>query len=171
MDRWSTEYSIVTCLKKRWNPLHAVHAEESWQMELFCIMTMLDLIQQYQPVKWVKNRNSNFSPIQHTVHISPSQITKVPDHSESHYVDSDLQTMKKVQDMVHTWLHTQPETFFTDGITKLMDWHNKCMEKLGGLCQKKTVFLFMSTFCRIKKIRCPYFFKSPNIFFDTKISC
>jgi hypothetical protein len=37
---------------------------------------------------------------------------------------------EEVKDAVHTWLCMQPEAFFTDGIRKLMDRSNKCVEKL-----------------------------------------
>jgi len=53
--------------------------------------------------------------------------------------------------MVHTQLHVQPETFFTEGIRKFMDQSNKCVEKMG-LCQKMTVYLSLCTLYRIKKI-------------------
>jgi len=35
----------------------------------------------------------------------------------------------EVKDMMHVWLHAQPETFFAFGIRKLVDWSNKYMEK------------------------------------------
>jgi len=44
-------------------------------------------------------------------------------------------------------------TLFKDGIRKLMDWSNKCVEKLGNYV-KKWLYLFLCTFYRIKKINC-----------------
>jgi hypothetical protein len=37
---------------------------------------------------------------------------------------------------VHTWLHMHLKTFFVDGIRKLVDESNKCMEKLGEYDEK-----------------------------------
>jgi len=43
LDIQSVVHSILLCLKRSWNPLFAVNAEECWQMELFCIMTTFSL--------------------------------------------------------------------------------------------------------------------------------
>jgi hypothetical protein len=64
-------------------------------------------------------------------------------------------------DMVHTWLHT-PKSI-------LCRWHQKacgpklqCVEKLRELHKKMTVYLFLCTFCKIKKtVNYPHFLKSP----------
>jgi hypothetical protein len=39
---------------------------------------------------------------------------------------------EEVKDVVHTWLSKQLKTFFTDGMRKLMEGSNKCVEKLGN---------------------------------------
>jgi hypothetical protein len=41
-----------------------------------------------------------------------------------------------VKDTVHTWLHMKLKTFFTSGTGKLMDWSNKCVEKLRDYVEK-----------------------------------
>jgi hypothetical protein len=38
--------------------------------------------------------------------------------------------------MVQMLLHMQPKTFFEDGIRKLVDQGNKCVEKLGEYVKK-----------------------------------
>jgi len=38
--------------------------------------------------------------------------------------------------VVHMWFHKQQKTFFTDGIKKLMDHSNKCVEKLWDYVKK-----------------------------------
>jgi hypothetical protein len=56
------------CLKS-WNLPFAVNTKECKQMELFCIIPMLDLVWQQQPLKQFKDWHQNFFPIQHTVQI------------------------------------------------------------------------------------------------------
>jgi len=51
------------------------------------------------------------------------------------FVDDD-----EVKDVVHTWLHSQPKTYFADGISKLMDQNNKYMEKLWDYIEKWHIF-------------------------------
>jgi len=36
---------------------------------------------------------------------------------------------EEFKDTVHMWLHVQPKTFSEDGIRKLVDWSNKCVEE------------------------------------------
>jgi hypothetical protein len=43
---------------------------------------------------------------------------------------------EEVTDTVHIWLHMQPKTFFTDGISKSVGQSNKCLEKLGDYVEK-----------------------------------
>jgi hypothetical protein len=43
---------------------------------------------------------------------------------------------EEVKDVMHMWLHMQPETFFADGIRKLMYQSNKCAEKLRNYIKK-----------------------------------
>jgi hypothetical protein len=43
---------------------------------------------------------------------------------------------REVKEAVHTWLHTQLELFFADGMRKLVDRSNKCVEKLGDLAER-----------------------------------
>jgi len=74
VDRQSIQSSIVLSLKSRWNMLFAVNTEECWQIEFFCIMTILDLIWQQQLLKQFKNWNYNYSLTQHTVQISSHLI-------------------------------------------------------------------------------------------------
>jgi hypothetical protein len=91
MDRWSVVHGTVLCLKRNWNLLFTVNTEKYWQMELFCIMTMLDLIQQQQSLKQFQNWNLSFSPTQHTVHL----ITIFLDFSKMCYMDTSLQMTKR----------------------------------------------------------------------------
>jgi hypothetical protein len=52
---------------------------------------------------------------------------------------------------------------FTDGIRKLMDQRNICVEKLEDYIKKMAVYFFLCTFCGIKKIiNCPNFLNSPH---------
>jgi hypothetical protein len=37
---------------------------------------------------------------------------------------------------LHKWLHDQPETFFVEGIHKLVDCWTKCIEKEGDYIEK-----------------------------------
>jgi len=88
--------SIVLCLKRRWNLLFTANTEEWWRVDLVCIVTTLNLIQQQQqPLKLFKNWNLSFSPTQHTVHSASHLITIFSDRSKMRYVDADLQTMKR----------------------------------------------------------------------------
>ena len=41
-----------------------------------------------------------------------------------------------VQKAVHQWLCDQPKTFFSDGIYKLVDRWNKCIEMGGDYVEK-----------------------------------
>jgi hypothetical protein len=43
---------------------------------------------------------------------------------------------EEIKGTVHMMLQTQPKTFFTDGIRKLMDLSNKCVGKLGDYIKK-----------------------------------
>jgi hypothetical protein len=62
VDRMSLAHTAVQCLERSLNPLFTVKAEECRQMELYRIMTTLDLIRQKRPLKRFENRNSSFSP-------------------------------------------------------------------------------------------------------------
>jgi hypothetical protein len=42
----------------------------------------------------------------------------------------------EVKDMLHTWLRGQLRTFFADGIRKLVDQGNECVEKLVDYVEK-----------------------------------
>jgi hypothetical protein len=52
------------------------------------------------------------------------------------YVDADLQNDREVKDAVHTWLHAQPKTFLADGVRRITDRNNKCVETLGDYVEK-----------------------------------
>jgi len=41
------------------------------------------------------------------------------------------------------WLCTQPKTFITNGIRKLMDQSNKSVEKLGYCIKSNSVFVLV----------------------------
>ena len=43
---------------------------------------------------------------------------------------------ESVQKAVHQWLCDQPKTFFSDGIYKLVDRWNKCIEMGGDYVEK-----------------------------------
>jgi len=127
VDRWLIVYSIMPCLKRGWNLLFTLNADECWQMELFmlssglwyhmdlwnisilpqhymvlqstsprlesllwkpqilqmelfCIMTMLNLI--CSSNHWNNSKTEiQASPTQHTVHILPHPITIFLGHS------------------------------------------------------------------------------------------
>jgi hypothetical protein len=49
-------------------------------------------------------------------------------HSERCITWTQFSDSEEVKDMVYTWLHVQPKTFFADGIRKLMDQNNNCVE-------------------------------------------
>jgi len=61
------------------------------------VMTMLELIWQQQLLKLFENRNVSFSPTQHTVQISPQQVTILCKCLQMCYVNADLQTMKRLR--------------------------------------------------------------------------
>jgi hypothetical protein len=42
----------------------------------------------------------------------------------------------EVKDVVHTWLRSQPKTFFADGIRKLVNLNTICIEKRGDHVEK-----------------------------------
>jgi hypothetical protein len=52
------------------------------------------------------------------------------------YVDADFHAMKRAKDAVQTWLRGQLKTFFSDGIRRLVDRSNKCVDKLGDYVEK-----------------------------------
>jgi len=81
MDRWSMLH-IVQCLKRSWNPLFTLNAEEFWQIELFCIVSTLKLIWQHLPLNQFKYWNASFSPTQHTVQTLPHACTIFSDCSK-----------------------------------------------------------------------------------------
>jgi hypothetical protein len=54
----------------------------------------------------------------------------------------------EVKDALHTWHHTQLKTFFTDGIRKLMDESNKCVEKLNDYVEKWQYICFCVPFVK-----------------------
>jgi len=51
------------------------------------------------------------------------------------YMDIELQMMKRSR-TVHTWLCAQLKTFCAYGIRKLMEWSNKCVEKVDNYVKK-----------------------------------
>jgi hypothetical protein len=132
-------------LKRSLNLLFTVDTEECWQMELFCIMTMLDLIQQHQPLKQFENWNLNFFPAQHTVQIC-HLITISWDWSKLHYVYNDLCILKRLwiqhtYGFPHNWKHSwQIELGNVDHMCEATGLHWK-------------ISLFLCTFCIIKKIK------------------
>jgi len=42
----------------------------------------------------------------------------------------------EVKEVVHDWLRSQPQTFFSNGIKKLTDRWAKCIEKTGDYIEK-----------------------------------
>jgi hypothetical protein len=42
----------------------------------------------------------------------------------------------EIKDVAHIWLHVEEETFFADGVWKLLDQSNKCVEKQSDCCEK-----------------------------------
>jgi len=115
-------------------------------------------IWQQQPLKWLKNWNSVFFNIQHTVQIFFPHVITIffglfkDTLSGLWFVNDD-----EVKDAKHTWFCVQPKTFFADGIRKPADHSDKCAEA-RELRQKVPVYLFLCTSYRIKKIiNVPYF--------------
>jgi len=45
--------------------------------------------------------------------------------------------------MVQTWLHTQSKIFFADGLRKLMDQCNKCVEKIEIMSKNDSTFVLV----------------------------
>jgi hypothetical protein len=72
---------------------------------------------------------------------------------------------EEVKDVMHTWLHTQPKTFFADSFRRLTDWREEQLcEEARILCQKMTIYLFLCTLHRINKmINCSYFLNSSHM--------
>jgi len=108
VDRWSLVDGIVLCLKRSGNMLFTVDAEECWQMELFCIMTLLELMWHHHLLKWFQNWNLSFSSTQCTVQIMPHLITIFLDCRKMGYMDADLQMMKRSRTWhIHGFVHDQ----------------------------------------------------------------
>jgi hypothetical protein len=165
MDRWLVVHGIVLCLKRCWNPLITVnrgmltngvvlHHDNAWPHMAAGPLKRLKKIGASPP----PSIQSRFHPIW------LPYFWLLKDALCRHQFEND----KEVRDMVHTQLHVQPETFFTEGIRKFMDQSNKCVEKMG-LCQKMTVYLSLCTLYRIKKIiNWPYFLlNSPHNIYKT----
>ncbi|PNF23181.1 hypothetical protein B7P43_G02737 [Cryptotermes secundus] len=49
---------------------------------------------------------------------------------------------QEVKEAVHVWLATQPKTFFSEGIRKLVQRWTKCVEKQGD-CIKKLILMYV----------------------------
>jgi len=149
--------NIVICLKRGWNALFAVNTEKCWQMDLFCILTMHNVIWQLMTIALFYNCNLKFTPTQ------PSSIPVWL----SYFILCGCQFANEdVKDVVHTWLSAHPRTLFGDGIRKCV-WITVTMcGEARELWQKMTIFV-MCTFCRMKKrMNCSYFLTSPHIFND-----
>jgi hypothetical protein len=104
-DHWQMVNSAM--LEEEMKPamLFAIKTKQCWQKEFGCIMT-LDLKQQPWPLKRFQNWNLSFSITYYTVQILPHLISIFSDLSRMHYVDADLQMVKRVKVMVHVWLCT-----------------------------------------------------------------
>lgn len=104
-DHWQMVNSAM--LEEEMKPamLFAIKTKQCWQKEFGCIVT-LDLKQQQWPLKRFKNWNLSFSITYYTVQILPHLISIFSDRSGMHYVDADLQMVKRVKVMVHVWLCT-----------------------------------------------------------------
>jgi hypothetical protein len=50
--------------------------------------------------------------------------------------DVDFLRTKEVREVVHKWLGNQPNTFFLEGIRKLVNRWTKCIEKEGDYIEK-----------------------------------
>jgi hypothetical protein len=99
------------------------------------------------PMKWFRNWNFSFYPIWLIDQTSSHIFTIFMNHAKMlcgwWFANDD-----EVKDAVHMWFHVQPKTFFADGIRKLTP--------------NMTLYLFLCTFCRKKKIiNWPYFLNSP----------
>ena len=53
-----------------------------------------------------------------------------------HYGVVNFFSDEAVQKSMHKWLSDQPKTFFSDGIHKLLDRWNKCIEMSGDYVEK-----------------------------------
>ena len=61
------------------------------------------------------------------------------------------------KEAVHTWLREQPKSFFSAGIQKLVERHNKCIVLQGDYVEKWYVKLLTVTFIKAFKSICLYF--------------
>ncbi|XP_045132250.1 histone-lysine N-methyltransferase SETMAR-like [Portunus trituberculatus] len=68
--------------------------------------------------------------------ISPLPTTISLDCSKMVYEVGNFLRDEDVKEAVHKWLHDQPQTFFSEGIRKLVDRWTKCIEKQGDYIEK-----------------------------------
>jgi len=98
-----------TMLEDEFKATICINAKEYWQMELFCIITMLHLIWKQQPLKGSENLNLSFSPTEHKDQTLPNLITIFLDQSKMHYVDTNLHMMQRSrtkcisENILHRW--------------------------------------------------------------------
>jgi len=154
VDSQSVVHSIVLCLKKRWNPLFTINTGKLTNGVIF----HYDDAQPHTAAVTVETIwKPKFKLLLHSAY-SPDLIPFYY-HIFRSFKDvlcrCQFANSKEVKDAVHMWLCTQLKIFFADDIRKLVDWTNKCMEKLGDYVKKVNIFV-LGTFCRIKRIiNCP----------------
>jgi hypothetical protein len=140
------------------NPLFAVNTG-MLQIELFCIMTMLDHIWRQWLLKEFENWNSSSSP--HTAYspdlAPPGYHIFGPFKDTLHgcqFANDDI------KDALHTWLHTHQKHSLQMTSGSLWTEVTNVWRSLGITSKNDSVFL--CTFCGVKIMSCRYLLDVPH---------
>jgi len=120
VDRWSIVHSFVLCLKRSWNPLFTVDAENADKWSCFASWQHSALYGSSNCWNNSETEISGSPPSIHSPNLSPSDyhIFRLLKHM---ICGCQFANNEEVKDMVRMWLCAQLKTFFADTIRKLMD--------------------------------------------------
>jgi hypothetical protein len=117
-------------------------------------------------------RHLNFEVLKHPPYSPdwPLRTTTCLVHSKTlrgrHFAND-----QELKEVVHAWLVTQPKTFFSDRIQKLVSRWTKCVTKEGEYVEKWCSCNFCIVVVLILKIYCRYFLTRSLIFKIMNVMC
>jgi hypothetical protein len=96
--------------------------------------TMAHTLETLKKLKWEIMEHLALNPGLAPLHFCPSELLKETTGWRRFWCD------KGIKNMVHKWLHVQPNTFYYDGIMKLVECWELYVKQAESLCRKSCIF-------------------------------
>ena len=137
MEQLSQVQRIVTCFRENLNPKSALKEEENCQRKFCCCTTTpvphtaAHTLETVKQLKWEAMEHPPYSPDLVSSDFHLFGPLKIALRGRRFSCDDDVKAA------VRQWLRAQPETFFADGIIKLVGCWEKYIAKRQGDCIEK----------------------------------